>query len=332
MDEEDEVGLTKINAQIKDSPHCTEDQFEEVMAFFEDTARNKQPFSAVDNPPVLTLQELEEQFDEHVEPSVKTWAKTIYPHWRDRRIAANNQSVQPTLKVWRCFSKSQPVLTLSQFETSPDADDADPYVCFRRREVRQIRKTRGRDAQSAEKLRKLRKELEDARILVAMVKQRELARKEVLTLERQLFKQRAEFKETKRKLGIKGDDEDLINQKVKRNSSTFMTDTDLYAAKEKDRAHSCSTSHCPSTTLSGSESWSKRRPQASRRRASRERESNRKRDSAERGKTHQVERRVCRQDESATYSRIRKGVRSSIRLSTSHANHGILTYTASITL
>ena len=47
-----------------------------------------------------------------------------------------------------------------------------------------------------------------------MVKQRELARKELLALERQLFKQRSEFKETKRKLGIKGDDEDLVNQKV----------------------------------------------------------------------------------------------------------------------
>ena len=102
-----------------------------------------------------------------------------------------------------------------KFETSPDADDADPYVCFRRREVRQIRKTRGRDAQSAEKLRRLRKELDDARMLVMMIKQREIARKEQIVLERQLFRQRCEVKETKRKLGIKGDDDDLINQKVR---------------------------------------------------------------------------------------------------------------------
>ena len=33
-------------------------------------------------------------------------------------------------------------------------------------------------------------------------------------MERQLFLQRAEVKEMKRKLGIKDDDEDLINQKV----------------------------------------------------------------------------------------------------------------------
>lgn len=80
--------------------------------------------------------------------------------------------------------------------------------------MRQIRKTRGRDAQSAEKLRRLRKELEDARQLVALVRQREVARREMLTMERTLFMQRNEVKEMKRKLNIKDDDEDLINQKV----------------------------------------------------------------------------------------------------------------------
>lgn len=82
--------------------------------------------------------------------------------------------------------------------------------------MRQVRKTRGRDAQSAEKLKKLRRELEDARQLVAMVKQRELTRREMLAVDRLLFEQRAKVKEMKRSLGIKGDDEDLINQKVGR--------------------------------------------------------------------------------------------------------------------
>lgn len=109
-----------------------------------------------------------------------------------------------------------------QFETGQDTDDSDPFVCFRRREVRQIRKTRGRDAQSAEKLRRLRKELEEARQLVALVRQREDARKEMLAVERTLFMQRNEVKEMKRKLNIKDDDEDLINQKVSTASPTAM--------------------------------------------------------------------------------------------------------------
>jgi enhancer of polycomb-like protein len=103
-----------------------------------------------------------------------------------------------------------------QFETGQDTDDSDPYVCFRRREVRQIRKTRGRDAQSAEKLRRLRKELEDARQIVALVRQREVARKEMIAMERKLFIERAEVRDMKRKLNIKDDDEDLINQKPKK--------------------------------------------------------------------------------------------------------------------
>lgn len=123
-----------------------------------------------------------------------------------------------------------------QFETGQDTDDGDPYVCFRRREVRQIRKTRGRDAQSAEKLRRLRKELEDARQLVGMVRQRELARKEILVTERQVFIQRAEVKEMKRKHKIKDDDDDLINQKVREHlAHCSMPDINTRAAKDEAR-------------------------------------------------------------------------------------------------
>lgn len=83
--------------------------------------------------------------------------------------------------------------------------------------MRQIRKTRGRDAQSAEKLRRLRKELEEARQLVGIVYQREVARKEMLAVEKKIFLQRAEVRDMKRKLNIKDNDEDLINQKVRVN-------------------------------------------------------------------------------------------------------------------
>lgn len=201
MDERDEIALKQINLILpKGVTECSEDIFEEVMNFFEETAQNKQPFAAVDSPPVLPLDELEEQFDETISLEIKTYAKFIYEHWRSRRTATSNRGLSDRLK----------------FETGQDTDDADPYVCFRRRELRQIRKTRNRDAQSAEKLRKMRKELEDARQLLAMVKQREMIRKEVLIIDRTVFQQRTEVKETKRKLGIKGDDDDLVNQKPKK--------------------------------------------------------------------------------------------------------------------
>ncbi|KKK14078.1 hypothetical protein P175DRAFT_0484224 [Aspergillus ochraceoroseus IBT 24754] len=200
MTGEDEVFLKIMNQKRDAASRCNEDQFEETMNFFEETAQLKQPFAAVDNPPVLSFAEMQEAMDATVEDSVKRFAKDIYEHWKEKRSIDGNQSLLASLK----------------FETGQDTDDSDPYVCFRRREVRQIRKTRGRDAQSADKLKRLRKELEDARQLVALVRQRELARKEMLATERLVFLQRSEVKEMKRKLHIKDDDEDLINQKPKK--------------------------------------------------------------------------------------------------------------------
>jgi enhancer of polycomb-like protein len=178
---------------------CTDDEFEEVMHFFEETAQTKQPYAAVDNTAVIvSYEELEQEFDETISMSARNFAKVIYEHWRNQRSMTGNRSLMPNLK----------------FETNLETDDADPYVCFRRREVRQIRKTRGRDAQITEKLKKLRKEMEDARHLMAQVKRREVTSQEQLMVERDIFEQRITLKDHKRKLGIKENDEDLINQKV----------------------------------------------------------------------------------------------------------------------
>lgn len=218
IDETDDLARQKLNFHLPpDLKPCSEDQFEQLMGFFEETAQEKQPFAAVDNPPVLPLVDLEERFDDSVSSETRKLAKHVYEHWKTRRLESANRSLQWHLKVKKpfLFGFSVTFADFSQSETGQDTDDADPYICFRRREIRQIRKTRHRDANSAEKLRRLRKELEDARHILAMVKQREMTRKEVLNADKALFKQRAEVKEIKRKLSIRGDDEDLINQKVK---------------------------------------------------------------------------------------------------------------------
>ncbi|EXJ85399.1 hypothetical protein A1O1_05763 [Capronia coronata CBS 617.96] len=219
MDEEDEAAWKSMNSNLPPGqPPCTEDQFEEVMNFFEETAQAKQPFAAVDNPPVLPLEELQEQFDEDTPAHVRILSQYVYDHWKTRRTATGNRPLAPRLK----------------FETGQESDDSDPYVCFRRRELRQIRKTRNRDAQSAEKLRKLRLELETARGMLLMVKRRELLRKECLEVDRQLFEQRLAFRDTKRKLGIKGDEELLVNQKVNLAApSKRVSQTYLAAQKQK---------------------------------------------------------------------------------------------------
>src|ERR1700753_2857094 len=141
------------------------------MNFFEETAQTKQPFAAVDSPPVLPLEELQEQIDDTVPAFIRNLSRFIYEHWRTRRTDTNKRSLAPQLK----------------FETGQETDDTDPYVCFRRRELRQIRKTRNRDAQSAEKLRKLRLELETARGMLLLVKRREQFRKDSLEIDRLVF-------------------------------------------------------------------------------------------------------------------------------------------------
>ncbi|RMD44481.1 hypothetical protein DV735_g653, partial [Chaetothyriales sp. CBS 134920] len=198
MDEEDELALKLINKDLANGhPPVTEDQFEEVMNFLEDTSATRQPFAAVDSAPVLPLEELQEHIDDSHPDFIRPLSKLIYEHWAVRRSRNGHRSLPPHLK----------------FETGQESDDSDPYVCFRRRELRQIRKTRNRDAQSAEKLRRLRLELETARNLLLMVKRREQIRKEVIEIDRQVFEQRLAFRETKRKLNIKGDEELLVNVK-----------------------------------------------------------------------------------------------------------------------
>jgi len=200
MNTDDDAFLKAMNAKKPKTAQCSEDQFEEVMNFFEETSAAKQPFAAVDNPPVLPFEEMESAYDETIEEYSRRFAKDIYEHWKAQRLKRGNTPLMPTLK----------------FERNVETDDSDPYVCFRRREVRQARKTRGRDAQVAEKLKKLRHELEQARHLLHLVKQREYMRRDQLQLDRSIFEQRQKVKDMKRNLGIKGDDEDLINQKVRR--------------------------------------------------------------------------------------------------------------------
>ncbi len=168
------------------------------MEVFESTADRQAPFAAVDNT-VIAYDVMEFTLKQELDEKVQAFAKDIYEYWKTRRHCSSNRPLQPTLK----------------FELHQDSDDGDPYVCFRRRDVRQTRKTRARDIQSTEKLRRLRKELEDARQLVAMAHQREMAKRELIALDRQIFEQRARVKEVRLRLGIKVDDEDLINQKVR---------------------------------------------------------------------------------------------------------------------
>jgi len=194
MTSDDVAFLKSFNQKQSKKMHCSEDEFEEVIHFFEEKTQEKQPFAEVDKSPVLAYEDFEAEFDDTIRESARRFAKDLYSHWKNQRLLRGNRTLMFSLK----------------FEKNLETDDADPYVCFRRREVRQVRKTRGRDAQVTEKLKKLRKELEDARVLMADVKKRELFLREQLSIDKLIFEQRSAVKEIKRRLSIKGDDEELL--------------------------------------------------------------------------------------------------------------------------
>jgi enhancer of polycomb-like protein len=196
MTEEDDVFLKSYNQKRGPSAQLSEDDFERLMDVYEDTSYIKAPFASIDQT-IVPYEDMVQALQELDRAKIMSHAKEIYEYWKSRRQALNNQPLHPTLK----------------FEKHQESDEADPYVCFRRREVRQTRKTRARDVQSADKLKRLRKELEEGRQLVLAAHNRELLKADMLKTDRAIFEVRAQLKEHKIRLGIKTDDEDLINQK-----------------------------------------------------------------------------------------------------------------------
>ncbi|KAK7707292.1 Enhancer of polycomb-like protein 1 [Diaporthe eres] len=197
MTEEDDAFLKEYNAKRPAAQRLSEDDFEKVMEAFEENASHHTPFAAVDKT-ILDYEAMAPDLNVLLPAKVMTHSKAVYEHWKSRKEAMGNGSLQPSLK----------------FETHQESDDLDPYICFRRREVRQTRKTRARDVQSADKLKRLRKELEEGRQLILLSREREIMKGELLRADRMIFEKRAQVKEMKVRLGIKGDDEDLINQKA----------------------------------------------------------------------------------------------------------------------
>ena len=83
------------------------------MNVFEETAQLKQPYSAVDSPPVLSWDEIEPVLEENLEDHAKPFAKGLYEHWRSKRSEAGNRSLITSLKVTHLTSLVQGTLELT---------------------------------------------------------------------------------------------------------------------------------------------------------------------------------------------------------------------------
>ncbi|KAI1106091.1 enhancer of polycomb-like-domain-containing protein [Jackrogersella minutella] len=205
MTTEDEEYLKTYNAKWTGNTQLSDGDFERIMEIFEDTAAEQAPYAAVDN--TVVPFEIMVQSMNHIIPTkiIQSHAKNVYEYWKTQKQACGNTTLHAALK----------------FETHQEHDDMDPYVCFRRREVRQTRKTRARDAQVSDKLKKLRKELEEGRQLVLLSGQREVVKRTMLGTDKLLFDQRASLKNTKVRLGIKdAHDDDFWNNRPQKRQKT----------------------------------------------------------------------------------------------------------------
>lgn len=94
-----------------------------------------------------------------------------------------------------------------------ETNDGDPYVCFRRRDIRVTRKTRRTDNFSVEQMQKLQTELRSAHKLAQMVVRRESEKKALYKAEREVWEAKWKLLETKRRwpsLGLTQLEEEII--------------------------------------------------------------------------------------------------------------------------
>lgn len=224
----------------------TEDEFETVMSIFERTTSEKQPLLELGFAKAPTLDDLLQEFEEssatsalalpelppysadepnplltkpakksdslakpgvsdmewspsnpyrHL-PVLKPCARVVYPWWYLRRQARDGKAIVPYLNF-------------------DESNESDPYVCFRRREVKVARKTRKTDTLQLEKLVRLQSEMMQATQLFMMVAQREQLKEEQVKKSHECWGQACRLLDIKNQWSISGplkgqEDENLI--------------------------------------------------------------------------------------------------------------------------
>ncbi|WVF68779.1 hypothetical protein IAT40_003551 [Kwoniella sp. CBS 6097] len=121
-------------------------------------------------------------------------ARNVYPHWKARREEREGKSIMPALNY-------------------DETNDNDPYVCFRRRDIRAHRKTRRTDNFSIEQFQKLQSELRNAHNLAQMVVRRETEKKALFKADQEVWEAKWKLFEIKRRwpsLGMTREEEEII--------------------------------------------------------------------------------------------------------------------------
>ncbi|KAJ3095955.1 Enhancer of polycomb-like protein 1 [Phlyctochytrium planicorne] len=225
LDEEDEAWLDTFTKQADASigvEPLSIDGFESIMYTLE-CLGNDRDFIGGD--PVNLAEAIGFIFDNC--PNIKLpeqMINAVFEHWRSRRYGSGQpRLVMPTLRTDEIGFRS----------------DTDPYVCFRRREIKPLRKARRGDIASLEKLKRLRDELNRARAILELVLQRENLRKESLLNEKAVFDQRILVRKLKKKYGVTSTEKDIEaspDRKKKRKHDDQRTKIKIPLQKLKEAA------------------------------------------------------------------------------------------------
>ena len=138
----------------------------------------------------LTIDTLEKLFEFWEEASQRLSAKSIPASSAGERFPSISTSILERAHAkWVEKKQASRLMIGSLKHEDLDKIGADPYVCFRRRELKLPRKTRRSDAQCVDKLRKMRFELETLSSGLEMLTRRDEWRRMSLQVEAELFQQ-----------------------------------------------------------------------------------------------------------------------------------------------
>ncbi|KAN0060647.1 Enhancer of polycomb-like protein 1 [Thecaphora frezii] len=153
---------------------------------------------------------------------LKALAGVVYPYWKSKREDREGRAVVPYLNF-------------------DETNDSDPYVCFRRREVKQMRKTRKTDALHIEKMIRLRSELEHAASLVQLIAQREKTKRASLRQDYQCWESARDLLDIKRQWGIVGPHQGLEDDELLSGEHRDIVSQSSGAPKKKRKTEEGST-------------------------------------------------------------------------------------------
>ncbi|CAG8433460.1 5293_t:CDS:2 [Ambispora gerdemannii] len=176
--------IESYNNKIAEKDKLEEDELEWILYQLELIA-NRRLRCKKDIRILPNLQDMERTFTDSI-ASLRRKVRFVYPYWKECRVKRNGGAMAPIVMT----------------EPANSQEEDNPYVCFRRRELKPIRKTRRTDAKSLEKCDQLHLNLCKATNVLQNCQKFEKRKFAFITNERDKFATKATVKEMGRDLGV----------------------------------------------------------------------------------------------------------------------------------